>query len=235
MTFLGAWSSSYGYVVNDAVTFNGSTYIALASNSASRPDLYPQVWALFAQAGVTGPAGATGASGAAATVTIGTVTTGAPGTPAAVSNSGTSSSAVLNFTIPQGAPGASSGDSTGTSGILFASVYHSVSFTSIYYSVNNQNGSANELAPAAALTWVPAGCTATALNVFSQQSNTIIVTLRSGTPGSMANTALVCSVGSGSSCTMNGSVAIPAGSFVDFSITGASGTPAGVWTALQCN
>lgn len=48
-----------------------------------------------------------GPPGAAATVTIGTVTTGAPGTPAEVTNSGTSQNAVLNFTIPQGLPGAS--------------------------------------------------------------------------------------------------------------------------------
>lgn len=48
-----------------------------------------------------------GPPGAAATITIGTVTTGAPGTPAQVTNSGTAQNAVLNFTIPQGIPGAS--------------------------------------------------------------------------------------------------------------------------------
>lgn len=48
-----------------------------------------------------------GPPGAAATITIGTVTTGAPGTPAQVTNSGTAQNAVLNFTIPQGLPGAS--------------------------------------------------------------------------------------------------------------------------------
>lgn len=46
-----------------------------------------------------------GPAGAAATVTIGTVTTGQPGSAASVTNSGTSSAAVLNFTIPQGATG----------------------------------------------------------------------------------------------------------------------------------
>src|ERR1035441_1010823 len=63
-------------------------------------------------AGSTGPTGATGttgAAGAAATVTVGTVTTGAAGTSVAVTNSGTSSAAVLNFTIPQGAPGTGGG------------------------------------------------------------------------------------------------------------------------------
>ena len=50
--------------------------------------------------------GAKGDPGTAATVTVGTVTTGQPGTQASVTNSGTSSAAVLNFTIPQGATGA---------------------------------------------------------------------------------------------------------------------------------
>lgn len=60
-------------------------------------------------AGNTGPAGATGASGApgdAATVSVGTVTTGGAGSTASVVNSGTSSAAVLDFTIPAGATGA---------------------------------------------------------------------------------------------------------------------------------
>ena len=47
-----------------------------------------------------------GPPGAAATVTVGTVTTGEPGTDAIVTNSGTESSAVLNFTIPKGETGA---------------------------------------------------------------------------------------------------------------------------------
>ena len=47
-----------------------------------------------------------GPPGAAATVTVGTVTTGEPGTDAIVTNSGTESAAVLNFTIPRGETGA---------------------------------------------------------------------------------------------------------------------------------
>lgn len=46
-----------------------------------------------------------GPQGAAATVTVGKVTTGEAGTSAAVTNSGTSGAAVLNFTIPRGAQG----------------------------------------------------------------------------------------------------------------------------------
>lgn len=55
--------------------------------------------------GPQGMKGATGAAGTAATIKIGTVTTGAAGTAAKVTNSGTTSAAVLNFTIPQGAKG----------------------------------------------------------------------------------------------------------------------------------
>ena len=190
---------------------------------------------MLAQAGSIGPAGASGPAGTAATIAIGTVTTGAAGTQASVTNSGTSSAAVLNFIIPQGADGGSGGTGSSTGGILFASMYHSVSFSNVYYSVNNQNSSPTEQAPMEALTWVPVACTATALYVYSLQSNTISVTLRTGTPGSLADTALTCSAVSGASCTASGSVSIPAGTFVDLSIMGASGTPAGVWTALQCN
>jgi hypothetical protein len=70
---------------------------------------------------------------------------------------------------------------------------------------------------------------------LSQQPNSITVTLRTGTPGNLANTALACTASPGSSCTDTDSVTVPAGSFVDLAIAGASGTAAGVWTALTCN
>lgn len=59
--------------------------------------------------GDKGDKGATGAPGAAATIRIGNVYTGTPGTNASVSNSGTSTNAVLNFTIPRGNPGSDGG------------------------------------------------------------------------------------------------------------------------------
>ncbi|HEX3374683.1 MAG TPA: hypothetical protein VHS13_10780, partial [Edaphobacter sp.] len=68
---------------------------------------------------------------------------------------------------------------------------------------------------------------------------TLTVTLRQGTPGNMASTALVCSVAAatppGSVCTVSGNVTVPAGNFVDYNVTGASGSPTGVWMALACN
>jgi hypothetical protein len=68
-----------------------------------------QVLNLVLPKGDTGATGATGETGpkgdAAATITVGTTTTGTAGTNASVTNSGTSSNVVLNFTIPQGATG----------------------------------------------------------------------------------------------------------------------------------
>lgn len=56
--------------------------------------------------GDKGDTGLQGNPGAAATVGVGTTTTGAAGSSASVTNSGTSSAATLNFTIPRGDTGA---------------------------------------------------------------------------------------------------------------------------------
>jgi hypothetical protein len=56
--------------------------------------------------GPQGPQGDPGDAGAAATVAAGTTTTGAAGSSATVTNAGTSSAAVFNFTIPRGDVGA---------------------------------------------------------------------------------------------------------------------------------
>jgi hypothetical protein len=58
--------------------------------------------------GNTGNTGNTGVTGAAATLDVGTTQTGNPGDNAAVSNSGTTTAAVFNFTIPRGATGPAS-------------------------------------------------------------------------------------------------------------------------------
>lgn len=82
-------------------------------------------------AGPPGPAGSPGGAGSdgtAATISIGTVTTGPAGGSASVSNSGTSSAAVLDFTIPAGAtgpPGAGSSDADTLDGVDGASYLRS--------------------------------------------------------------------------------------------------------------
>ena len=68
--------------------------------------------------GDPGADGQDGADGAAATVTVGSTTTSAPGGNASVTNVGTSSAAVFDFTIPRGATGAPGSDGTnGTNGV----------------------------------------------------------------------------------------------------------------------
>jgi hypothetical protein len=62
--------------------------------------------------GVPGKDGTDGLNGAAATVTVGAVTTLPPGSPATVSNSGSSSAAVLDFALPAGENGAGAGTVT---------------------------------------------------------------------------------------------------------------------------
>jgi hypothetical protein len=98
--------------------------------------------------GLTGPAGTNGTNGSAATVAVGTVTTGAPGSSAIVTNAGTTSAAILNFTIPQGAAGTGgssfSGNSDsvteGTTNLYFtnerAQTANNSRFTDVYVNIN---------------------------------------------------------------------------------------------------
>lgn len=68
-------------------------------------------------AGPTGPKGDTGSqgpAGSAATIAIGAVTTGSAGSNVVVTNSGTTSAAVFNFTIPKGDTGATAPAATTT-------------------------------------------------------------------------------------------------------------------------
>ena len=71
--------------------------------------------------GYQGFPGTNGTNGTAATVSVGTTTTGAQGTQASVTNSGTSSAAVFNFTVPQGYQGSTG--ATGAQGTPYTSVY----------------------------------------------------------------------------------------------------------------
>ncbi|MCD8210160.1 MAG: BspA family leucine-rich repeat surface protein [Prevotella sp.] len=77
--------------------------------------------------GDTGERGIQGETGVAATIEIGTVTTGAAGTTARVSNVGTETAAIFNFTIPQGEKG-DKGD-TGDTGLGIESIEQTESST----------------------------------------------------------------------------------------------------------
>ena len=93
---------------NASVTNSGTSSAAVLNFTIPRGDK-----------GETGATGPTGSDGQAATVTVGTVTTGAPGTSATVVNSGTSSAAVFDFTIPRG----DKGESGSGAGDMLASDY----------------------------------------------------------------------------------------------------------------
>jgi hypothetical protein len=56
INWLGTWSSSATYTTNDAVQYNGSSFIALKQNSNVTP-VAGATWSLLAAQGNTGPAG----------------------------------------------------------------------------------------------------------------------------------------------------------------------------------
>jgi hypothetical protein len=66
LTFLGSWSSSTAYVVNDCVEYNGATYFCIdpVGPSPLNPSFDITNWALLAAAGATGPQGPAGVAGA---------------------------------------------------------------------------------------------------------------------------------------------------------------------------
>jgi hypothetical protein len=57
----GTWNASTTYLVDDAVAYLGSSYIATAEHAGSPPPAAP--WAVMAQAGGVGPQGPIGATG----------------------------------------------------------------------------------------------------------------------------------------------------------------------------
>lgn len=105
------------------------------------------------KAGLANPAsvnikGAKGDTGTAATITIGSVTTGEPGTNVVVSNSGTSTNAILNFTIPRGQPGAGGGTSVEVDAALSATSLNPVQNKVIKEALDNKLGKTETAAAA---------------------------------------------------------------------------------------
>lgn len=88
--------------------------------------------------GDTGEQGLQGIAGTAATIHIGSVYTGEPGTNASVTNSGTSTNAILNFTIPRGQPGAGGGTSVEVDAALSATSLNPVQNKVIKAALDNK-------------------------------------------------------------------------------------------------
>lgn len=99
---------------------NAKTYMDNAKNYSENVNVFVPsvstegVLSWTNKAGLTNPAsvnikGAKGDTGTAATITIGSITTGAAGSSASVTNSGTASNVVLDFTLPRGKDGKDGG------------------------------------------------------------------------------------------------------------------------------
>ena len=65
LNWQGTWSSTRAYVVDDAIAYNGSSYISIQAGTNHEPDTSPLFWTLLSQAGTNGAAGAQGPAGAA--------------------------------------------------------------------------------------------------------------------------------------------------------------------------
>jgi hypothetical protein len=62
ITWLGEWNGG-GYDINQGVSYSGSSYICIQSNSGYQPDSYPQFWQLVASKGQDGVNGSDGSQG----------------------------------------------------------------------------------------------------------------------------------------------------------------------------
>jgi hypothetical protein len=60
LTWQGAWSNTTAYAVNDAVQFNGTSYISIQAGTGHEPDTSPTFWSVLAQVGATGAPGTSG-------------------------------------------------------------------------------------------------------------------------------------------------------------------------------
>ena len=65
LNWQGTWSSITTYAINDAVAYNGSSYIAIQAGGNQEPDISPLYWTPLAQAGTRGAQGAIGQAGPA--------------------------------------------------------------------------------------------------------------------------------------------------------------------------
>lgn len=63
--WIGPWSAGRGYVVDEAVSYNGSSYVAVLAGTNRPPDTSPTYWQLLASKGDIGPQGPAGSAGAA--------------------------------------------------------------------------------------------------------------------------------------------------------------------------
>jgi collagen type VII alpha len=119
--FAGGWLVSRSYVVGDAVSYGGGSYIAVVANLGREPDVSPVYWGVLAAGGAAGPSGLQGAAGLQ----------GPTGLPGAVGPAGpVGANGAVGPVGPNGAQGAQGGagaegptGAAGPQGVVFRGPY----------------------------------------------------------------------------------------------------------------
>ena len=65
LSWQGIWSGATAYATNDAVAYNGSSYVGIQAGTSHEPDISPSFWSVLAQVGSGGATGQTGTTGSA--------------------------------------------------------------------------------------------------------------------------------------------------------------------------
>ena len=166
---VGNWSSGTPYTAGQVVfcttcSSNGSSFVALSTNTDIDPPTNPAVWHLIAQGGATGATGTNGTNGTGSvtSVTLGTVSNTAAAGAGTLSISNTTTTPTISINFP-----ASSGSSTG---FTFSGNYLNGSLgTAFMNPVGNASQDFSQLAFNAA----PATCMVRSLTVNSLATNAI--------------------------------------------------------------
>ena len=241
LNFRGAWSAGNAYSATDAVSYAGSSYVALASSTGVAPvgaGGSAAAWSLLAQQGLngnTGEIGVQGATGTTPTIAVHSTTMGAAGTSATVTNVGTSTALQLDFVIPRGATGAA-GSGTGSTSAVFTTV-HTVAASNagaqIYSSLVDGHAASDAFN---VLAYLPAACNLNAVLVYNTSASDATFSIDTGTPGAMTNvsaTACTAKAGLATNCAGPGALSATT-NFVAFRITGGAASTSYLYTQFAC-
>ena len=144
MVWKGAWVNTQSYIVNNAVSYNGSSYIAIQGSTNVVPT-NTTAWSIVATAGTNGATGATGAQGA----------TGPAGPSGPTGPTG-----ATGATGPAGSGGAMLKDKNGTTqGYLIA--YDNYFYFTVEHSGYLYQVGVDGTFPAAQIWWTGSNCTGT--------------------------------------------------------------------------
>ncbi len=193
VAFRGVWNGTSAYVTGDAVSYNGSSFIATSAISGTPPGTAGQ-WSLLARqgdAGGAGPAGAPGAAGAAGQTGApgATGATGAPGlnwlgTYNATTNYGLRDAVSYNGSSYMSLVANNAGNTPGASGSTEWSVLAAAGATGAQgiAGANGSNGAAATIVVGAVNTGAP-GTGATVQNVGTPSAAQFVFTIPQGASG----------------------------------------------------